>query len=82
MAGQPDPSKVFVVHGRNESIRRGIFAFLRAIGLEPIEWTQAVALTGKATPYVGEILDAALSTAQAIVVVLLLTMKPNYETSI
>ncbi|MCZ7537472.1 MAG: nucleotide-binding protein [Acidimicrobiia bacterium] len=31
-----------------------MFDFLRAIGLQPIEWTQAVALTGKGSPYIGE----------------------------
>ncbi|MBI4336511.1 MAG: nucleotide-binding protein [Chloroflexi bacterium] len=70
MANQPDPRKVFVVHGRNEDIRSAVFAFLRAIGLQPIEWTQAVAMTGKAAPYVGEILDAAFANAQAIIVVM------------
>jgi predicted nucleotide-binding protein len=62
--------KVFVVHGRNEQIRKDMFAWLRAIELEPIEWTQAVQMTGKAAPYVGEILDVALAYAQAIVVVM------------
>lgn len=70
MLGTPDPKRVFVVHGRNENIRRGMFAFLRSIGLEPIEWTQAVAMTGAAAPYVGEVLDTALSNAQAIIVLM------------
>lgn len=30
-------SKVFVVHGRNLRLRDGMFAFLRSIGLDPIE---------------------------------------------
>ena len=50
---------VFVVHGRNEEARKAIFAFLRSIGLDPLEWSRAVQSTGKATPYIGEILDAA-----------------------
>ena len=64
----PDTSRVFVIHGRNEAIRRALFDFLRAIDLKPIEWSEAVALTGKPTPFVGEILDAAMNYAQAIVV--------------
>jgi predicted nucleotide-binding protein len=64
----PDPRQVFVIHGRNEPARAGLFAFLRAIGLRPIEWSQALALTGKASPYIGEVLDAAFDAAQAIVV--------------
>ena len=62
--------KIFVVHGRNEAIRRDIFQFLRCLGLEPIEWTEAIKLTGSSSPYIGEVLDAAFSNAQAIVVLL------------
>ncbi|MCH8062997.1 MAG: nucleotide-binding protein [Chloroflexi bacterium] len=65
-----DPRKVFVIHGRNEKIRSSIFDFLRAVGLDPIEWAEAVSLTGKPTPYVGEVLNAAFSHAHAIVVVM------------
>jgi len=67
-AQEANKSKVFVIHGRNEAMRRALFDFLRAIDLKPIEWSEAVALTGKPTPYVGEILDAAMLYAQAIVV--------------
>lgn len=62
--------RVFVVHGRNERLRDGMFTFLRAIGLKPIEWDQAVALTHKGSPYVGEVLDAAFKAGQAIVVLM------------
>ena len=72
-AGQAKPEKrrgnsVFVVHGRDERLRRSLFQFLRAVGLNPIEWRKAIKLTGKGTPYVGEILDAAFTEAVAIVV--------------
>ena len=60
--------KIFVVHGRNAAARFAIFAFLRSIGLAPIEWSQAIAATGKASPYIGEVIDAALASAQAVVV--------------
>lgn len=68
--GAPNPKKVFVVHGRNETARRSLFDFLRAIGLQPIEWSQALQLTGKASPYIGEVLDSAFSIAQAVLVLL------------
>jgi len=61
-------SRVFVIHGRNEGIRRALFDFLRAIDLKPIEWGEAVALTRKPSPFVGEVLDAAMQYAQAIIV--------------
>jgi predicted nucleotide-binding protein len=63
-------TKIFVVHGRNEWLRNGVFTFLRSVGLRPIEWTEAIALTCKSAPYVGEILDVAFSAAQAVVVIL------------
>jgi Predicted nucleotide-binding protein containing TIR-like domain len=63
-----DPKKVLVVYGRNEDARRAMFSFLRAIGLEPLEWTQAVSLTADGSPYVGQILDRAFTAAQAVVV--------------
>lgn len=66
--GSPDPRKVFVIHGRNEPARKGLFEFLRSIGLTPIEWSQAVLMPGQGSPYIGDILDAAFAAAQAVVV--------------
>ena len=63
-----NPRNVFVVHGRNLTLRDSMFSFLRAIGLHPIEWTEAVLSTGSASPYIGQILDAAFSQARAIVI--------------
>jgi len=63
-----DPRKVFVVHGRNELARRGLFEFLRALDLDPIEWSEALHITGQASPYIGDVLDAAFGAAQAVVV--------------
>lgn len=64
-----DPKRVMVIHGRDERVRNGIFAFLRSLDLSPIEWSQAVELTGRPAPYVGQILEAAFSHAQAVVAV-------------
>lgn len=63
-----DPRKVFVIHGRNEPARKGLFAFLRAIGLEPIEWSEAITMTGQGSPYIGDVLNVAFGAAQAVVV--------------
>jgi len=65
-----DPRTVVVAHGRNEAARKAIFTFLRSIGLHPLEWSEAVAATGKGAPYIGEILDAAYTRAQALVVLM------------
>ncbi|MCU1392058.1 MAG: hypothetical protein JWM34_486 [Ilumatobacteraceae bacterium] len=64
------PTRVFVVHGRDLVIRDAMFDFLGALGLRPIEWEHAVALTGKGSPYIGEVLDAAFGHGQAVVVLL------------
>ncbi len=63
-----DPRDLFVVHGRNGRARDALFPFLRAIGLRPLEWDEAIRATRKPTPYIGEILDAAFSQAHAVVV--------------
>jgi predicted nucleotide-binding protein len=65
-----DARSVFVVHGRNLEARNSLFRFLRSIGLRPLEWSQAIQLTGKASPFIGEILDVAFSNAQAVIVLM------------
>lgn len=59
---------IFVVHGRNLKIKDAMFAFLRAVGLKPLEWNQAIKMTGQASPYVGSILETAFREAAAVVV--------------
>jgi hypothetical protein len=44
--------------------------WLHSLHLLPIEWNDAVARTGKASPYVGEILKTAFSMAQAFLVLM------------
>jgi len=61
---------VFVIHGRNQIARDALFAFLRSLQLRPLEWSQAITLTGKPSPMISEILDAAFSSARAVVVLL------------
>ena len=67
----PDPKKVFVIHGRNDDdARRAMGAFLRSIGLEPIEWSQALETAGGGSPFIGDIVDKAFDSAQAILALL------------
>jgi len=61
-------NQVFVVHGRNERIRRALFDFLRSLGILPIEWNKALTMTGKGSPYVGQVLDSVFGKAKVIVV--------------
>ena len=72
-AADPVPGiskNVMVVYGRDQELRDDLFSFLRALKLNPIEWSEAVKATGKASPYVGDILEAAFRMAQAVVVLL------------
>ncbi len=66
--GAPDARAVFVVHGRDTAARKAMCEFLRTIGLRVIERSEAVAATGKASPYIGEVLDCAFGMARAVVV--------------
>jgi predicted nucleotide-binding protein len=63
-----DPTKVMVVHGRDDVARRAMFSFLEAIGLVPLEWDELVAATGSAAPYIGQVLKKAFEIAAAVVV--------------
>ena len=65
-----DARKVWVVHGRDIVNRDAMFSFLRAINLDPVEWSEARRGTGRPQPYVGEVLDYAFAIAQAVVVIL------------
>jgi predicted nucleotide-binding protein len=67
---EPDPRKVFVVHGRNIEARDAMFSFLRSLSLHPIEWNEASLATGRPSPYVGEILDTAFNHAAAVLVLM------------
>ncbi|MFO0837220.1 MAG: nucleotide-binding protein [Phycisphaerae bacterium] len=63
-------NQAFVVHGRDGDARDAMFAFLRSLGIKPIEWNSAIAMSKKAAPYIGQVLDAGFGNARAIVVLL------------
>jgi predicted nucleotide-binding protein len=58
------------VHGRNVKAADELRRFLRALGLRPLEWNQAVAKTRQGAPYVGTILEKAFEAAAAVVVLM------------
>jgi predicted nucleotide-binding protein len=61
-------NSVFVVHGRDAALRRSMFDFLRSLGLNPMEWEQAVDQAKGNNPDVGNIIEAAMARVQAVVV--------------
>jgi predicted nucleotide-binding protein len=62
--------RVFVVHGRNAALRKSMFDLLVSLGLDPIEWDDAIRLCGQGSPYVGDVIDRAMNHAVAIIVLL------------
>jgi predicted nucleotide-binding protein len=58
---------VMVIYGHDKQANNALFAWLRAIGLQPREWTQLIRATGSGSPFIGEVLDAALRDVQAVV---------------
>jgi predicted nucleotide-binding protein len=61
---------VFLVHGQRHEAVEAMRQFLTSLDLKPIEWEQAVQATGKASPFIAEILDAGFSMAHAAVVLM------------
>ena len=69
-ASKKKTDSVFVVHGRDSKARQELSVFLRSLHVDVIEWSKALAFTGKGSPYIGEVIDAGFAQAQAIVVLL------------
>jgi predicted nucleotide-binding protein len=58
---------VMVIYGHDTEAKDALFNWLRAIGLQPREWSQLVSTTGSASPYIGHVLESAFQQAQAVV---------------
>jgi predicted nucleotide-binding protein len=73
-AGTPRKTRdnsIFVVHGRDKLLTDDMYAFLRAIGLFPMEWDHAIdRASGGANPIVGEVINSAMKKAQGVMVLL------------
>jgi predicted nucleotide-binding protein len=65
-AASPDPKKVFIIHGRNTAARTAVEHFVKALGLEPIDFDQ---LSGDAggSAFVGDIVRAGLEQAMGLI---------------
>jgi predicted nucleotide-binding protein len=61
-------NSIFVVHGRDVQLNTDMFAFLRAIGLNPLEWTQAIKGAKGANPHVDEVIYSAMEKVQGVLV--------------
>ena len=59
---------IFVVHGRDHKLNQDMFMFLRALGLNAVEFSQAVAQTAGANPNITKVVKGALRRAQGVLV--------------
>jgi predicted nucleotide-binding protein len=62
-------NSIFVVHGRDAQLTADIFAFLRAIGLNPLEWSQAIKGAKGANPHIDEVIFRAMDKVQGVLIV-------------
>jgi predicted nucleotide-binding protein len=61
-------NSIFVVHGRDAQLNADMFAFLRAIGLDPLEWSQAIKSAKGANPHVDDVISNAMNRVQGVLV--------------
>lgn len=65
---------VFVIHGRDDKLRKSMFDFLKALNLEPVEFSRAVNRAVKAgkggSPYVGDVVAKGLKDADGVIALL------------
>lgn len=62
----PDRRKIFVIHGRNLKARKEMGIFLRALGLEPMNFADLRAEMG-GTPTIADIVEEGMNRAQGVV---------------
>lgn len=62
-------NSIFVVHGRDTKLTEDMYSFLRALGLFPMEWNDAIkAAKGGANPNVGDVINHAMNKVQGVMV--------------
>lgn len=62
---QPDPKKVFIIHGRNTAARIAVEHFLKALKLEPLDFDELAADMG--AEFIGNIVLEGIRRARGIV---------------
>ena len=67
MALATNRKAVMVIYGHDHEANDALFSWLRAIGLQPREWSQLVQTTGDASPYIGQVLEQTFRNVQAVV---------------
>lgn len=65
---QTKNNTIFVVHGRDHQLNEDMFTFLRALGLNAVEFSEAINATAGANPNITKIVKGALKRAQGVLV--------------
>ncbi len=58
---------IMVIYGHDKPANDALFDWLRAIGLQPREWSQLIQASGSASPFIGDVLEKALRDVQAVI---------------
>lgn len=64
------PNHVMIAYGRNKKARDAMFQFIRSLGLQPIEWEDAISEAGGGSPYSGTVAKNAIEKAGAVLILL------------
>lgn len=67
---EPKREGVFLIHGRDLAIRNSMSALLDLLKAKPFTFEDALKLTGKASPYVFETVEAGIKAAGAVMVLI------------
>jgi predicted nucleotide-binding protein len=62
--------KAFIVYGRDHDARAALKRALEGMGLEVLDWERAIVATGKGSPHASEVLQAAMRSVKAVVVLM------------
>lgn len=65
---QDNSRMVYVVYGYNLAVRDAMYAFLKALDLQPITKEAAVNWTGEGSPFADRVIDVAFEHARAVIV--------------
>lgn len=67
---QPSKNKVLIIHSDNEKIKKSLRNFLLSLGLQAVEWAEALLMAEKPDPDHIDVLRVAFEQCQAVVFVL------------
>lgn len=62
-----DRKAVMVIYGHDEEANQALFDWLRAIGLQPQEFTHLIDAKGEGAPYIGDVVRSAFDHVQAVI---------------